>query len=102
MRVARQLRVALEKVEEIFKRLEEEEERRQRVEAGESVEEVYGEEVDVETIQAIDPLSNEERRFYEAYNVHWVHAENRRVRTRYICRLMVEALEQDEVWHTAS
>ncbi|MBN2253051.1 MAG: DUF262 domain-containing protein [Kosmotogaceae bacterium] len=86
------LRIALEKVEEIFKKLEEEEERRQRIEAGETVAEVYGEEVDEEAIKDFDPLTGEERRFYNAYSVHWVHAENRRTRTRYICRLMVEAL----------
>lgn len=87
------LRVALEKVEEVFKKLEEEEERRQRIEAGEPAEEVYGEEVDEEAIEDFDPLTGEERRFYKAYTVHWVHAENRRIRTRYICQRMVEALE---------
>ena len=86
------LRVALEKVEEIFKKLEEEEERRQRIEAGETVVEVHGEEVDEEAIEDFDPLTREERRFHDAYSVHWVHAENRRIRTHHICRLMVEAL----------
>jgi hypothetical protein len=85
------LRVALDKVEEIFKKLEEEEERRQRIEAGETVEEVYGE-VDEDDVGDFDPLTREERRFYDAYSVHWIHAESRRIRTRYICRLMVEAL----------
>ena len=86
------LRVALEKVDEIFKKLEEEEERRQRIEAEETVEEVPREEVNEEAIMDLDPLTSEERRFYDAYSVHWIHAENRRIRTRYICRLMVEAL----------
>lgn len=90
------LRVALEKVEEIFKKVEEEEERQQRIDAGETKEEVYEDvyegEVDEEAIREFDPLTSEERRFYDAYSVHWVHAENRRMRTRYICRLMVEAL----------
>jgi hypothetical protein len=86
------LRVALEKVDEIFKKLEEEEERRQRIEAEETVEEVPREEVNEEAIMDLDPLTSEERRFYDAYSVHWIHAENRRIRTRYICRLMVDAL----------
>lgn len=94
------LRVALEKVEEIFKKIEEEEERQQRIDAGETEEEVYEDvyedededEVNEEAIREFDPLTSEERRFYDAYSVHWVHAENRRIRTRYICRLMVEAL----------
>lgn len=86
------LRIALDKVEEIFKKLEKEEERRQREEAGETEEEVLGEEFDEETIKDLDSLTGEERRFYDAYSVHWVHAENRRTRARYICQLMVEVL----------
>jgi len=98
------LRIALEKVEEVFRKLEEEAEKQQRIDAGEPAEEVYGEaeagegEVEqveqVEGVQKMDPLSREERKFYEAYNVHWVHAENRRFLTRYICRLMFDALQE--------
>jgi len=98
------LRIALEKVEEIFRKLEAEAETQQRIEAGEPAEDVYGEaeageeEVEqveqAEGVQKMDPLSREERKFYEAYNVHWVHADNRRFLTLYICRLMVDALQQ--------
>ncbi len=66
--------------------------------------ELIEDEGDEETIENIeeeaaieeqaDPLSSEDRKFYEAYNVHWVHAENRRIRTRYICDLMLRTLGQ--------
>ena len=40
-----------------------------------------------------DPvLSTEERRFYDAYNVHWVHADKRTILTEYICKLLLAAL----------
>lgn len=109
------LRISLGKVDEIFVELEEETEWEKRIEAGESVEELLGEkkqrridagesegEVD-EDIEAeaekrrvgeFDPLTREERRFYDAYNVHWVHADRRKLRTEYICKLMVNALRE--------
>ncbi len=37
-------------------------------------------------------LSSEERRFYDAYSEHWVHADKRTVMTAYICRQLVAAL----------
>lgn len=89
------LRIALEGVDEVFRKLEEEAERRKQVEAGEDVsEEEFVEDVDEreEAVGDRDPLSPGERSFYEAYSVHWVHAEKRRLRTRYICELMVNAL----------
>ena len=87
------IRIALEGVGGIFEKLEEEAERHRRIEAGESKEEVY-EDLGVEEtiIGGFDALSSEERRFYTAYIEHWVHAENRRIRTEYICNLMVDAL----------
>lgn len=38
-------------------------------------------------------LSGEERKFYDAYNVHWVHADKRTVLTQYICRQFIHALK---------
>jgi Protein of unknown function DUF262 len=37
-------------------------------------------------------LSAEERKFYNAYKEHWVHAEERTILTQYICKQFVEAL----------
>jgi len=37
-------------------------------------------------------LSVEERRFYNAYKEHWVHAEERTTLTQYICKECVKAL----------
>ena len=69
------------------------------MEAGEPVEpvslEVSTDEEDVGTAEEINLLSPEERTFLNAYATHWVHAENRRILTRYICELLVNAL-QDE------
>jgi hypothetical protein len=95
------LRIALDKVEEIFRKLEEESERQQRIEAGEPMEDMEEKEANEEAVEEneeaigeIDPLTREERVFYDAYSVHWVHAENRRIRTRYICELIIDALRE--------
>jgi hypothetical protein len=37
--------------------------------------------------------SSEERRFYDAYSKHWVHAENRTILTEYVCKVLVKALK---------
>jgi hypothetical protein len=37
-------------------------------------------------------LSAEDRRFYDAFNEHWVHADKRTVLTQYLCRHFVKAL----------
>ncbi len=37
-------------------------------------------------------LSTEDRRFYDAYNEHWVHADKRTILTEYICKQFVKAL----------
>ena len=37
-------------------------------------------------------LASDERRFYDAYSRHWVHADKRTVLTVYICKLLVGAL----------
>lgn len=37
-------------------------------------------------------LSSEERKFYDAYSEHWVHADKRKTLTEYICKQLVKAL----------
>ena len=37
-------------------------------------------------------LSREERKFYDAYSEHWVHADKRTILTEYICKQFVKAL----------
>jgi len=37
-------------------------------------------------------LSAEERKFYNAYTVHWIHADKRTTLTEYICKQLVKAL----------
>jgi len=37
-------------------------------------------------------LSQEERKFYDAYSEHWVHADKRTILTHYICKQFVKAL----------
>ena len=37
-------------------------------------------------------VSQEDRRFFDAYDEHWVHAENRTILTQYICRQFVKAV----------
>lgn len=37
-------------------------------------------------------LSTEERKFYNAYTVHWIHAEKRTVLTEYVCKQLAKAL----------
>lgn len=109
------LRIAVGKIDQIFEKLEAEADRETRIQAGEPPEEVYEEvsapeesyeegEAEEELLgpsdgeatkaEELDPLSREERRFYEAYVTHWVHAENRRIRTEYMCKLMLDALRQ--------
>lgn len=99
------LRSALESVDEIFRKLDKQAEKEKRLKAGEPPADVESDEVidedeeDERTIEGVEQegiaqvsLSPEEREFYEAYNVHWVHAENRRIRTRYVCELMLKTL----------
>jgi hypothetical protein len=44
--------------------------------------------------QTID-LSVEDRKFYDAYSVHWVHEDKRTVMTQYLCRHFVKVLKKD-------
>ena len=64
------LKVALENVDELIERIEVAEEAEEEVK-----------------------LSSEERRFYEAYDEHWVHADNRTTLTGYICKVLVGSLK---------
>jgi Protein of unknown function DUF262 len=38
-------------------------------------------------------VSSEDRKFYDAYSEHWVHAEERTVLTQYICKQFVKAIK---------
>jgi hypothetical protein len=38
-------------------------------------------------------LSTEDRKFYDAYSEHWVHADNRTTLTEYVCRQFAKALK---------
>ena len=38
-------------------------------------------------------LSADDRKFYDAYSVHWVHADKRTIVTDYICRKLAKALD---------
>lgn len=38
-------------------------------------------------------LSTEQRKFYDAYSEHWVHADKRKTLTAYLCKQMVKAIE---------
>src|SRR5439155_21313844 len=37
-------------------------------------------------------LAQEDRKFYDAYNEHWVHSENRTILTQYICKKFAKAV----------
>jgi len=37
-------------------------------------------------------VSPEDRRFYDAYSEHWVHADERTILTEYICKQLIKAL----------
>jgi hypothetical protein len=37
-------------------------------------------------------LSSEERKFYDAYTEHWVHADKRTTLTKYVCKQLIGAL----------
>ncbi len=37
-------------------------------------------------------LTSDERKFYDAYSEHWVHAEQRTVLAQYLCRQLVKAI----------
>jgi hypothetical protein len=63
------LKVALEHVDELIDKIE-----------------------DAEASHEQIKLAPDERKFYDAYNEHWVHADKRTIMTTYICKLLVKAL----------
>lgn len=59
--------------------------------------ELEGEEEPSGIVEGFDPLyllTDEERQFYGAYDNRWVHAANRRIRTEYIYKLIVNELNK--------
>jgi len=64
------LKIALEQVDDLI----------ERVEAAEDAHEEL-------------KLSSEERRFYDAYRKHWVHADKRATLTEHLCKAMVKSLK---------
>lgn len=63
------LKVALEQVDDLIGRIETAESRHEEIK-----------------------LSTDERKFYDAYSKHWVHADKRTVLTKYLCKRMLEAV----------
>lgn len=76
------LQIALGGVDEIFEKLEAYEEELL----------IERDEIEAAQEEEIDPLTSGERKFHNAYIEHWVHAENRRILTRFIYELLVRAL----------
>lgn len=42
----------------------------------------------------VDAFTTEDRRFYDAYSEHWVHADKRTILTEYICKQLVKTLRK--------
>jgi len=81
------VRIALEDVDEIFEKLE-------QAKQAEIPEDSIGlTRTVLENSEELDPLTPEERRFYNAFSKHWVHAPQRRIMTEYMCKLILNALE---------
>lgn len=96
------LRTALGQVDYLFAKqkvaeeeTETEKDRAEGMAEPENEEETLMEEQSSETETFLtEPLLPEELAFFNAYTEHWVHAENRKLLTEYICNLMVQALEE--------
>lgn len=107
------LRITLQEIDGLFEKLEKETERQERIRAGESEEDLLEEEkqqrIDdgeaeedvIEDIEkeaelrkagTFDPLTTEEKAFYDAYSIHWVHADRRKLCTEFICKLITKVL----------
>lgn len=107
------IRIALQKIDSLFEKLEKETERQERIIAGESEEDLLEEEkqqridagepeedviediekeAELRKVGMFDPLTAEERAFYDAYSIHWVHADRRKLCTEFICKLIINAL----------
>jgi len=63
------MRIALEQIEDLIDRIEAAEDEHENI-----------------------ALTAEERKFYNAYTVHWIHADKRTTLTEYICKQLVKAL----------
>jgi len=108
------LNVALNSIDMIFEKLDEATDWQERIDAGESEDDLLAEErqkrIDAGELEedvneeleqrskqirerTFDPLNPDERNFYDAYSVHWVHADRRAFITEYICALLINALE---------
>ncbi len=49
---------------------------------------------DAEKHNEVINLSAQDRKFYDAYNEHWVHTDKRTIRTEYLCRKFAKALKR--------
>jgi hypothetical protein len=58
----------------------------------EQIDNLINEAVDAEKRHENPDLNAEERKFYEAYDEHWVHAANRTVLTQYLCKEFIKVL----------
>jgi hypothetical protein len=88
---------ALVKIDDIFAKLEDAEEDAEFeegvsqgiIEVDESEDEEIG-----ERPEDFDPLTPQERKFYNAFAEHWVHAKNRKTLTEYIYKVMAKSLRR--------
>ena len=76
------IKVALEQVDEIFVKI------RIALEEDGIIKEETNREKKEKEVVISTLLTKAERAFYDAYNIHWVHAKNRKTMTEYICRLI--------------
>ena len=60
----------------------------------EKIDELLEEIRDAESRHEEKMLSIDDKRFYDAYSEHWVHAENRRILTEYTCRQIGKAIKR--------
>jgi hypothetical protein len=112
------LLIALSNIQLLFEKINEASGLRERINSGESIEDIFEEEKknridegeledDVEndlqqTLKKIDagqfePLTQEEEAFYDAYSVHWVHADRRMIMTEHIYNYLYQALEESNI-----
>lgn len=59
----------------------------------EGVDALIGKFKEAEEEHAHATASAEERRFYDAFSEHWVHADKRTIMTEYICKQLMQALK---------
>jgi hypothetical protein len=85
------IRIALESIEQIFEKLQLAKEIAEN-DNQEDEKNIDDETLENETLE-MDPLTVEERKFYDTYDKHWTHRRNRRFRTQYICQLIIDELQ---------